>query len=218
MNQKDNELVAAEVTEPEPKGKAMKATPPVTKAKSKVKAKPKAISKVTDTVQKAKAKAKGKSKSKTFAKTKPCNAKDVGDAKDDDDDDDDDDVMKRLLQATVDEEAEDDEAGDLDGEVRDRSKQQKFEMLLAKMQLPAHIVEMCSKAQDEQKHHRKFKTKMVNALFNRDEKGKLSMTQHTPFFAATEKPLRRSNFLIRRRHCQTVFSLVDMFKMMKLLF
>ena len=103
-------------------------------------------------------------------------------------------VRKRLLEATVEEEAVETEGDDGDNEKRDRSKQQKFEMMLAKNQLPAHIVEMWSKAHDEQKTPRKFQTKMINALFNRDENGKLSMTPHAPFFAAYRETFEKKKF------------------------
>ena len=103
-------------------------------------------------------------------------------------------VQKRLLEATARDEVEQTEDGDADGEVRDRSKQQKFEMMLAKNQLPAHIVEMWSRAQDDEKNPRKFKTKLINSLFNRDEHGKLSMTPHAPFFAAYRETFEKKRF------------------------
>ena len=108
-------------------------------------------------------------------------------------------VQKRLLEASVEEQAEEEEDDAEDGELRDRSKQQKFEMLMAKNQLPAHIVEMWSRAQDDQKNPRKFKTKLVNALFNRDENGKLSMTPHAPFFAAYRETFEKKQFSAKEK-------------------
>lgn len=87
-------------------------------------------------------------------------------------------------------EFDDDDAADAeDGELnpegkRDRSKTKKFEALLGQGKIPSHIVDMLDKGSANAKNSRKWKTQVINQLFNRDGNGKLVMMPHAPFFTA----------------------------------
>lgn len=105
------------------------------------------------------------------------------------------DLNKRLLEAAAgsdkgEDSQEEEEAEEEDGEgqgddvdsVRDRRKRDKFNTLLSQNKLPGHIIEMWFKGVQNEKNHRGFKTKMINALFERDSKGRLIMKPEAPFF------------------------------------
>ena len=145
----------------------------------------------------AKKKASGKAKAKASPKT----AASKGTVKD---------ISKRLLEAAthVKDEAEenddenddenadaddDDEVDGMDGK-RDRRKKQKFNSLLAQNKLPSHIVDMWTQGVKGSKNQREFKTKIINSLFSRDNKGKLVMKPEAPFFTAYEETVERKSF------------------------
>ena len=67
-------------------------------------------------------------------------------------------------------------------ELRDSAKSNKFDVLLGKGLIPTHIVDMLTERCKESKDARGFKTKLINSLFEREDKGKLVMVSHAPFF------------------------------------
>jgi len=91
------------------------------------------------------------------------------------------------------EEGEDAEEEDAD-EPRDRCKKQKFDTLLAQNKLPGHITDMWFKGVQNEKNKRGFKTKIINALFERDSKGKLIMRPEAPFFSFLQADSREKVF------------------------
>jgi hypothetical protein len=120
------------------------------------------------------------------------------------------DLQVRLLEAAADdsdkgedleeeeEEAEDEEEDDeVDNEgttTRDRCKRDKFQMLLSQNKLPGHITDMWFKGVQNEKNKRGFKTKIINALFERDSKGRLIMKPEAPFFSSYKQTQERKSF------------------------
>ena len=163
---------------------------PKAKSKAKAKAKVKAAAKAAAT--KAAAKAAAKAKGKVANEGSPKGSPNVDDdpepkkkavpkksVKD---------IKKRLLQASstaLDQaNASDDDEDETGVDQRDRCKTKKFETLLARGEVPTHIVDMLTHGMKDSKAPRAFKTKLINSLFNRDDSGKLTMTPHAPFFTA----------------------------------
>ena len=169
------------------------------KAKAKAKASGKAKAKVAKSVVKSSKESAGKDDEGDGNPIKRPAAAAKGSIKD---------LNKRLLEAAtcsdkgedqeeeeeeLGEEGEDAEEEDAD-EPRDRCKKQKFDTLLAQNKLPGHITEIRFKGVENEKIKRGFKTKIINALFERDSKGKLIMRPEAPFFHSYKQTLERKSF------------------------
>ena len=89
--------------------------------------------------------------------------------------------MKYFMKRRKGEEGSED---DTTSEKRDRCKTRKLETMLGKGQVPTHIIDMLEQGSKDQANPRAFKTELINQLFNRDAKGKLTMQPHAPFFEA----------------------------------
>ena len=77
---------------------------------------------------------------------------------------------------------------------RDRCKSQKFSTLLSQNKLPKHIVDMWFQGAKDQKQPRQYRTKIINTLFDRDERGKLVMKPEAPFFSAYKETTEKKSF------------------------
>lgn len=202
-----------------PKKAPMKALVKAVASPKKVpmKAGVKAVSSPKKSAMKAKAKAKASAKAK--AVISKAAKSDVRSGKDDESDCNPikrpaaakgsiKDLNKRLLEAAtcsdkgedhgeeeeeIGDEGEDAEEEDAN-EPRDRCKKQKFDTLLAQNKLPGHITDMWFKGVQNEKNKRGFKTKIINALFERDSKGKLIMRPEAPFFHSYKQTLERKSF------------------------
>ena len=117
------------------------------------------------------------------------------------------DLQVRLLEAAAadsdkdedheeEEEAEDEDDVEVDNEgtTRDRCKRDKFHTLLSQNKLPGHITDMWFKGVQNEKNKRGFKTKIINALFERDTKGRLIMKPEAPFFTSYKQTQERKSF------------------------
>ena len=94
-----------------------------------------------------------------------------------------------------DEDDDDDENDKASGKgKRDRCKAQKFDQMLAAGKIPTHIVDMLTEGEKDAKKPRKFKTEIINQLFNRDDKGKLIMQPHAPLFQAWKESHEKTKF------------------------
>ena len=93
-----------------------------------------------------------------------------------------------------DDDDEDDDADDVEKGKRDRCKAQKFDQMLAAGKIPTHIIDMLEEGKKDSKQPRKFKTQIINQLFNRDDKGRLIMQPHAPLFQAWKESHEKTRF------------------------
>lgn len=113
------------------------------------------------------------------------------------------DLKKRLLEnadaALLSQDEDDDHEGEAaadrtDEAIRDRCKSNKFEHLMQLGKLPAHIIKAYEEGMKLEKQPRKFKTKFVNNLFERNPNGQLVMMPNAPMFEAWKETSTTKNF------------------------
>ena len=78
--------------------------------------------------------------------------------------------------------AEDSDSDGEDADVRDRGKSRRYKKLLNAKAIPEHIQEMIEEQSKKETQPRKFKTMLINKLFEKNSKGQYDMVANQPVF------------------------------------